>query len=224
MNPPDITSLCDETFSHPQSPPGESPSAVSLERQVAVSPEPPADTSPPAEPHSDEPLTDLCARLRAGGLRLTPARRTMLATLLQCSTPVTLTHLNAMIGPPRIALATLFRSMLRLEEIELVTRMIDRRGTANWELNTGSARKFAITEPATGQIAALDPATCSSLRRLLARLEVNLRDRGYTHVQLTVAFQGAPPALASLAPAPLAAPALASLAPARVEALQPCVA
>lgn len=148
---------------------------------------------PLPRPSSADPslrLDDLTSRLRTGGLRLTPGRLAMLSTLLLQTAPVTLAQLQAAI-PHRVALATLFRSMLRLEEIELVTRTIDLHGTANWELNVGRPRAFHLARRDTGQDELLDSVTAEPLRQLLSRLEQTLRARGYTHVQLSVTFRGA---------------------------------
>lgn len=150
-------------------------------------------------------LNELIARLRRSGLRLTPGRRTMLAGLLKCNGPVTLSQLQVAIRPQRVPLATLFRSMLRLEEIELVTRTIDLHGTANWALNLGRPRAFQLTRRDTGQIDALDAETARPLAYLLAQIEQRLRQRGYTRLQLSVAFRGigaAPRAEALPTPAP----------------------
>jgi Fe2+ or Zn2+ uptake regulation protein len=135
-------------------------------------------------------LNELIARLRRSGLRLTPGRRTMLGGLLKCHGPVTLSQLQVTIRPQRVPLATLFRSMLRLEEIELVTRTIDLNGTANWQLNLGRPRAFQITRRDNGQVDTLDAETSRPLAYLLGQLEQRLRQRGYTHLQLSVAFRG----------------------------------
>lgn len=114
----------------------------------------------------------------------------MLAALLAMAGPVTLAQLQAVIRPQRVALATLFRSMLRLEDIELVTRTIDLHGTANWQLNVGRPREFRISPRDTGSSVTLDWQTAQPLRELLDRIEQRLRERGYTHLQLSVAFRG----------------------------------
>ena len=123
-----------------------------------------------AEPVSPPALDALTTRLRAGGLRLTPARSLMLTALLRCSAPVTLLQLQALLQPEAVALATLFRSMLRLEAIGLVTRSIDLRGTTNWRLNAGRARDFYVTLRDTGEHRLLDPALSLELAQLLERI------------------------------------------------------
>ena len=123
----------------------------------------------------------------------------MLTALFGCSAPVTLAQLQHAIRPQRVALATLFRSMLRMEEVELVTRTIDLHGTTNWELNVGRRHAFHLTHRATGEITPLDPLIAQPLHDLLARIQQRLLDRGYRHVQLNVAFRGALPDLRTLA-------------------------
>jgi Fe2+ or Zn2+ uptake regulation protein len=153
--------------------------------------------NPPMQPLAGQevttPFEGMIARVRQGGLRVTPARCSMLTALLHCEAPVTLTRLQALIGEPPVALATLFRSMLRLEEIEMVTRSIDLRGTTNWRLNTGRTREFHLTLRNTGETISLDQELSAELARLLEQVEHRLRHRGYTQVQLTVALQGTRP-------------------------------
>ncbi len=117
----------------------------------------------------------------------------MLTALLHCEAPLTLSRLQILIGEPAVALATLFRSMLRLEEIEMVTRSIDLRGTTNWRLNMGQPREFQLTLRNTGETIPLDQEVGAELARLLEQVERRLRSRGYTQVQLTVALQGVRP-------------------------------
>lgn len=133
---------------------------------------------------------ELVARLRQCGLRLTPGRSAMLAALLRAPAPVTLAQLQDAITPQRVALATLFRSMLRMEEAELVTRTIDLHGTTNWELNVGRRHAFHLTQRHTGEITPLDEDLAQPLHDLLARIEESLHRRGYRHLQLNVAFRG----------------------------------
>lgn len=154
---------------------------------------------PPLPPNSpvfpSEPLThpELVALLKRSGLRLTQSRSLMLAALLRCRAPVTLAQLQTAIHPQHVALATLFRSMLRLEDAELVTRTIDHHGTANWELNVGRARSFHVTDRHTGEVASLEPEITQSLQALLTRIEQSLAQRGYTHLQLAITFHGSLP-------------------------------
>lgn len=143
-------------------------------------------------PTSPEPLThsELVTLLKRSGLRLTQSRSIMLAALLRSAAPVTLAQLQTAIQPQRVALATLFRSMLRLEDAELVTRTIDHHGTTNWELNVGRIRAFHLTDRQTGEITALDPDIAQPLHDLVARIEQLLVQRGYSHLQLNIAFNG----------------------------------
>lgn len=164
---------------------------ISCDQSASMQPLLPPNTSV----FPSEPLThpELVALLKRSGLRLTQSRNIMLAALLRCPAPVTLAQLQTAIHPQHVALATLFRSMLRLEEAELVTRTIDHHGTTNWELNVGRARTFHCTDRHTGEITALEPAVTQSLQDLLTRIEQSLEQRGYTHLQLAITFHGSLP-------------------------------
>ena len=150
-------------------------------------------TSTSPTPSASLTHSELVALLQRSGLRLTQSRRLMLATLLRCPTPVTLAQLQTAIQPSHVALATLFRSMLRLEEAELVKRTIDHHGTTNWELSVGRSRTFHLTDRQTGEIAPLEADIAQPLHDLLSRVEQTLAQRGYRHLQLNVAFHGCRP-------------------------------
>lgn len=162
-------------------------------RALRVAPRTAADPTPVQSSDAQPSLShaELIAELRTRGLRLTPSRSAMLAALLDCSAPVTLAQLQHAVRPQRVALATLFRSMLRMEEVDLVTRTIDLHGTTNWELNVGRRHAFHLMHRATGAITPLDPLIAQPLHDLLARIADHLHDRGYRHLRLNVAFRGA---------------------------------
>lgn len=161
----------------------------------------PADTSPNAAPAEATaaavvPPADLIAHLRERGLRLTPARQRMLAVLHQCQRPLTLAEIQARLLPDYLALATLFRSMLRMEDVELVTRSIDLHGTTTWELNVNRPRTFPVVERSTGATSLLDDDLAAPLNEIIAEIEQALHGRGYRGLQLHVTFHGKPaPAL-----------------------------
>jgi Fe2+ or Zn2+ uptake regulation protein len=104
-----------------------------------------------------------------------------------------LAQLQVAIQPKHVALATLFRSMLRFEEAELVTRTIDHHGTTNWELSVGRGRTFHLTDRQTDELTPLEPEIAQPLHDLLARVEQQLACRGYSHLQLNIAFHGSCP-------------------------------
>ena len=141
-----------------------------------------------------EPLAELMARLRSCGLRVTPGRRSMLATLLGAAEPLTLAQLQATIRPQQVPLATLFRSMLRMEEVGLVRRSFDHRGTTHWQLNLGLPHRFVLELRDTRQSEVLDEELSAPLRDLLQRLAQQLTARGYRELNLNVTFRALRPA------------------------------
>jgi Fe2+ or Zn2+ uptake regulation protein len=138
------------------------------------------------------------ARLRATGLRSTRGRRAMVAALLRSPTPLTLAQLQAAVRPQPVPLATLFRSMLRMEKFGLVRRTYDPRGTALWELLTGRPRSFPLNLRDAHETSVLDDELSAPLREVLALVEARLADRGYRDVRLNVAFRAVRPALRQL--------------------------
>lgn len=133
---------------------------------------------------------DLLSRLRAGGLRVTGVRTSMLAAMVSHPAPITLRELQVDVGPVPVAFATLYRCMLRFEAIDLVRRTIDLDGTTRWELNAGAPREFHVTCRHTGAVTELDAKSSAELRLLIERIDRRLRSCGYTDLQLNISFYG----------------------------------
>ena len=131
---------------------------------------------------------DVMARLRLGRLRMTGVRRAMLTEMSRQSTPITLRQLQAVTGSAPTAFATLYRCMLRFEQIGLVQRIIALDGLTRWELNLGRHRKFHVTCRSTGRVTELDHDASVELRRLCDKIEDRLRQIGYTQVQVNLSF------------------------------------
>jgi hypothetical protein len=117
----------------------------------------------------------------------------MVATLIAATEPLTLAQLQSAIRPQRVPLATLFRSMLRMEEVGLVQRSFDLRGTTHWQLNLGQPRRFVLEQSDTHASELLDEELSAPVRELLAGIEKLLVARGYRDLNLNVAFRALHP-------------------------------
>lgn len=84
--------------------------------------------------------------------------------------------------------------MISLEKIQVASRTLDASGNTLWRLNLGRPRTFYLTDKSTGEARTLDPEATEALGDLVARIEQTLLERGYTDLQLGVAFQARPPA------------------------------
>ena len=141
------------------------------------------DSVPPASAH-------LVARLRRSGLQINKVRIAILSTLARLNAPVTLRELQEAVGPAPVAFASVYRCMLRFENVRLVRRVIGFNGTLRWELDAGTRKDFQIICRRSGEAAGLDEESSLELRRLLNKVERRLRACGYTQLNLNVAFYG----------------------------------
>lgn len=155
---------------------------------------------PGGAPHAP---AELLERLRANRLHVTAVRSAMLAALARLTSPVTLRELQGAIDAPTpVAFASLYRCMLRFEQIALVRRLIGFDGTVRWELSPGRPEDFRVTCRQTGQVAPLDRDSTDELRRVMEKIEQRLRADGFTELRFNVAFHGVSHAAAAAGASP----------------------
>lgn len=139
-------------------------------------------------------LVEAVSLLSLNGLRVTPCRIAMLRAMLDHPIPLSLQDLHLRLGRSHFSLVTIFRNMISLEKIHAATRTHDASGNILWTLNLGQARTFYITDKATGEARPIDPEATAALGELMARIEEKLVARGYTDLELGIAFNGRQPA------------------------------
>lgn len=141
-------------------------------------------------------LPEVVSLLSLNGLRATPCRLAMLRAMLRNPTPISLNDLRTRLARSHFpfSLVTIFRNMISLEKIHVASRTLDASGNMLWRLNLGQPHTFYITDKSTGEARPLDPEATAALGDLMARIEEKLLARGYTDLQLGVAFQALPPA------------------------------
>ncbi|MBS0632876.1 MAG: hypothetical protein JSS11_13250 [Verrucomicrobia bacterium] len=150
---------------------------------------------PALSPQSPAPsFVELVSLLSFNGLRATPCRLAMLRAMLDRPAPTTLNDLHLRLGRAHFSLVTIFRNMISLEKIHVASRTLDASGNILWSLNLGQPRTFFITDRSTGEARPLDAEATAALGELVARIEQRLLARGYTELQLGVAFKARPPA------------------------------
>lgn len=131
-------------------------------------------------------LEEACARLKAGGLRITRPRIAMLNAMLCHTEPRSLEDLHQDLGGA-CDLVTVYRSVASMERVGLVRRIFGVSGVGLYQLNLAPERYHVVTKD--GQIIALDETVPSPEMRLsIQAIEDRLRASGFTGVSHVIEF------------------------------------
>jgi len=100
-----------------------------------------ADTNGSSAPRSPESVLN---RLRSHGLRVSTPRRVVVKTLFAAEGPLTANEIAAGLdgGPAELDLATVYRNLETLEELEVVVRLVGSDGPGRWRLADGSGHCY----------------------------------------------------------------------------------
>lgn len=115
-------------------------------------------------------IEEWLARLRAGGYRLTEARRTLVELMAASCHPLSAHQLYALAheAQSNIGLATVYRTLEKLEELGLVQRVHDQQGCHSYIANTGLPNPTLLLCEACGRLA---PVNDALLTRLIQSIE-----------------------------------------------------
>jgi Fur family ferric uptake transcriptional regulator len=136
------------------------------------------------------PLDLACAKLKAGGLRVTRPRRAILTALLGRTEPSSIEQIHAELGAGRCDLVTVYRCIAAFAAIRLVRRAFFLNGTCLYEIDLGETTRYHVVCPRTRQMDEIDRETAGELGRALRLVEAALQARGYRDVGHILEFIG----------------------------------
>ncbi|MBL9187168.1 MAG: transcriptional repressor [Opitutaceae bacterium] len=133
--------------------------------------------------------TELTARLRKAGLRVTDQRVALLALLSQCPQPVTIDRLFELTGADGCDLVTIYRTMSAFERASLVYRSgFSDRGAALYSIETGSQRRYPLVRKGSAVVEHLDEASTDELQIAINNVVQRLKAKGYGDLDYIVEF------------------------------------
>ncbi len=114
---------------------------------------------------TDRPLDEWLADLRAGGYRLTEARRVLIELMATSCRPLSAHQLYALAQKTQanVGLATVYRTLEKLEELGLVQRVHDQQGCHSYIANTGFPNPLLLLCEECGRLAPVDDARLTRL-------------------------------------------------------------
>ena len=124
--------------------------------------------------------------LRARGLRVTEARKSMLAILTREHGPFGAEELHRRMGSKGCDVVTVYRSLQAMEEIGLLRRCDFGDGTYRYEFNAGEHHHHHIICRVCRSVETLDECMAAGLEKIA-------RDKGYTNVSHTLEVFGVCP-------------------------------
>lgn len=136
------------------------------------------------------PLDLACARLKSAGLRITQPRIAILDALIKRSLPASIEQIHGDLAGSSCDLVTVYRCLAAFEELGLVRRCFFHNGTSLYQINLGDEPVYHVVDKADNTVEALDAATSAELRAALAKVEAQLKARGYSDVSHMVEFFG----------------------------------
>jgi Fur family ferric uptake transcriptional regulator len=127
-------------------------------------------SSPRVEPLEFEALGDVAAAIRAGGGRLTAARRTILETLFEADAPISAEHIAARLDErgAGLGLTSIYRNLERLEALGVVRHVHLGHGPGLYSLVGGGDREYLVCERCN-RVRAVEPAALDPVRDRIRR-------------------------------------------------------
>jgi Fur family ferric uptake transcriptional regulator len=134
-------------------------------RRVALAMSRSYSAAPPV-PASD--LDEAVAVLRGCGLRVSAARRIVLAALFQAGRPLTADQISSGLDGrlPRSDLASVYRNLETLEEVGLVRHVHLGHGPGLYELTSDGTREHLLCDRC-GAVTSVDPSRLDAVRALI---------------------------------------------------------
>ncbi len=133
--------------------------------------------------------SELAARLRKSGLRVTDPRIALLALLARCPQPITIERLFELMGDEGCDLVTIYRTMATFEKAGLVYRSgFSDRGAALYSSQTDSPRRYPLVRRGSSIIEHLDEASTDELQAAIDHVVQRLKAKGYGDLDYIVEF------------------------------------
>ena len=142
------------------------------------------------QPVTTEARDEICAKLRAAGLRSTQPRIAIYKVLNRLTEPATIEQIYHAIEGSRCDLVTVYRGLALFEEMGLVTRTFANNGTGLYQLRREGAQTYYAVCKRTGRREAIDAAHVAELEAVLSRIEASLSLRGFKGLSHHLEFSG----------------------------------
>ncbi len=133
-------------------------------------------------------LEQACSRLKAAGLRITQPRISILNALIKRSEPATIEQIHLDLKDSACDLVTVYRCLAAFEELGLVRRCFFHNGTSLYQIQLNDEAVYHVVSKDGAILDTLPSALAQELSAVVAKVEAELKSRGYTEVTHMAAF------------------------------------
>lgn len=133
-------------------------------------------------------LEQACARLKAAGLRITQPRIAILNALIKRNEPATIEQIHLDLKDSACDLVTVYRCLAAFEELNLVRRCFFHNGTSLYQLQLTVEPVYHVVSKEGAILETIPTELATELSALLAKIEADLKARGFTDVSHMAAF------------------------------------
>jgi Fur family transcriptional regulator, ferric uptake regulator len=133
-------------------------------------------------------LEHACSRLKSAGLRITQPRISILNALIQRSEPATIEQIHLDLKGHACDLVTVYRCLAAFEELGLVRRCFFHNGTSLYQIQLTNEPVYHVVSKEGAILETVSPELAKELSAVIAKVEAELKGRGYTEVTNMAAF------------------------------------
>jgi Fur family ferric uptake transcriptional regulator len=139
-------------------------------------------------PETAGALEQACSRLKAAGLRITQPRISILKALIKRSEPATIEQIHIDLKDSACDLVTVYRCLAAFEELGLVRRCFFHNGTSLYQIQLNNEPVYHVVSKEGAILDTLPAELAQELSAVIAKVETELKSRGYTDVTNMAAF------------------------------------
>jgi Fur family ferric uptake transcriptional regulator len=131
----------------------------------------------------------ICTRLREAGLRSTQPRIAIYRVLSALSEPATIEEIHRSIKSSSCDLVTVYRGLYLFEEMGIVQRIFDNKGTGLYQLKREGAPSYYVMHKESGRRIPLTQEEANELNQAMSRIQASIEARGMGKVSHRVEFE-----------------------------------
>ncbi len=133
-------------------------------------------------------LEQACSRLKSAGLRITQPRIAILNALIARRDPATIEQIHLDLKDSACDLVTVYRCLAAFEELNLVRRCFFHNGTSLYQIQLTTEPVYHVVSKEGAILETIPTELATELSGVLAKIEADLKARGFNDVSHMAAF------------------------------------
>jgi Fur family transcriptional regulator, ferric uptake regulator len=133
-------------------------------------------------------LEQACSRLKAAGLRITQPRIAILTALIKRTEPATIEQIHLDLKDSACDLVTVYRCLAAFEDLGLVRRCFFHNGTSLYQIQLSDEPVYHVVSKEGSILETLPEELAKELNAVVAKIEADLKARGFADISHMAAF------------------------------------